>query len=395
MSMLNYVTDYGIITVDVSEIKAQVENEFKAVFGDDLDTSAATPQGRLIEAETAARANMLEVIAYICNQINPNEATGQYLDSLSALTGCVRRQATRSAVMATLTGVAGTVIPANSEATTSEGNVFYLENEATIGENGSVEARFLSQETGAIPCAAGELTGINSIVEGWETITNASSANMGSDIESDEALRARRRNTLYNGRSLSGDVLAAISNIDNIESVFLMVNNGTDPLIKRGVTIAPNTLYTCVLGGNNQEIGNALYMRNSAGCGYTGNTTVSVTDPWSNVSYEVKFERPTIKYIDVKVYLQKDTGTGDVTSAVTSAIMSYQYGKVGNLKQLDIGDTVSPFELSSAITQMVPGVFVKEIQIAFHGDELGTQNLELNINEIARFNETDIKVRYE
>ena len=395
MSMLNYVTDYGIITVDVSEIKTQVENEFKAVFGDDLDTSAATPQGRLIEAETAARANMLEVIAYICNQINPNEATGQYLDSLAALTGCVRRQATRSSVIATLTGVAGTVIPANSEATTTEGNVFYLENEATIGENGSVEARFLSQETGAIPCAAGELTGINSIVQGWETITNESSANMGSDIESDEALRARRRNTLYNGRSLSGDVLAAISNIDNIESVFLMVNNGTDPLIKRGVTIAPNTLYTCVLGGNNQEIANALYMRNSAGCGYTGNTTVSVTDPWSNVSYEVKFERPTVKYIDVKVYLQKDTGTGDVTSAVTSAIMQYQYGKVGNLKQLDIGDTVSPFEISSAITQMVPGVFVREVQIAFHGEELDTQNLELNINEIARFNENDIKVRYE
>ena len=395
MSMLNYVTDYGIITVDVSQIKTDVENEYKAVFGDDLDTSAATPQGRLIEAETAARANMLEVLAYICNQINPNEATGQYLDSLCALTGCVRKQATRSSVIATLTGVAGTIIPANSEATTINGDVFYLENEATIGGEGTVDARFLSQETGPIPCAAGELTSINTDVLGWETIINNTAANLGSDIESDEELRARRRTTLYNGRSLSGDVLAALSNIDNIESVFLMVNNGTDPLIKRGVTIQPNTLYTCVLGGTNQEIANALYMRNSAGCGYTGNTQVTVNDPWSGVDYTVKFERPTIRYIDVKVYLQKDTGTGDITSAVTSAIMQYQYGKAGNLKQLDIGDTVSPFEISSAITQMVSGVFVKEVQIAFHGEQLQTQNLDININEIARFNETDIKVRYE
>ena len=395
MSMLNYVTDYGIITVDVSQIKTDVENEYKTVFGDDLDTSAATPQGRLIEAETAARANMLEVLAYICNQINPNEATGQYLDSLCALTGCIRRQATRSSVIATLTGVVGTVIPANSEATTINNDVFYLENEATIGEEGTVDARFLSRETGAIPCGVGELTSINTDVIGWETINNSTSANLGSEIESDEELRARRRTTLYNGRSLSGDIITALSNIDNIESVFLLVNNGTEPLIKRGVTIAPNTLYTCVLGGTNQEIANALYMRNSAGCGYTGNTTVSVTDPWCYVSYEVKFERPTIKYIDVKVYLQKDTGTGDVTSAVTSAIMSYQYGEVANLKRIDIGDTISPFEISSAITAMVPGVFVKEVQIAFHGEELLTQTLDININEIARFNENDIKVRYE
>lgn len=395
MSLMNYITEYGVITVDVSQIKTDVENEYKEVFGNDLDTSSATPQGRLIEAETAARANMLEALAYICNQINPNEATGIYLDSLCALTGCERHEATRSSVLATLTGVAGTVIPANSEATTNDGTVFYLENEATIGENGTVDARFLSQQTGAIPCAAGELVNISTNITGWETITNPMSANLGSDIESDEELRARRRTTLYNGRSLSGDVLAALSNIDNIESVFLMVNNGVEPLIRRGVTIAPNTLYTCVLGGNNQEIANALYMRNSAGCGYTGNTQVTVTDPWSNVDYEVKFERPTVRYIDVKVYLQKDTGTGDITSAVTTAIMNYQYGKVGNLKQLDIGDTVSPFEIASAITQMVAGVFVKEVQIAFHGEELDTQNLNININEIARFNESDIKVRYE
>ena len=395
MSLMNYITEYGVITVDVSQIKTDVENEYKAVFGNDLDTSSATPQGRLIEAETASRANMLEALAYICNQINPNEATGIYLDSLCALTGCERHEATRSSVLATLTGVAGTVIPANSEATTTDGTVFYLENEATIGENGTVDARFLSQQTGAIPCAAGELVNISTNITGWETITNPMSANLGSDIESDEELRARRRTTLYNGRSLSGDVLAALSNIDNIESVFLMVNNGVEPLIRRGVTIAPNTLYTCVLGGNNQEIANALYMRNSAGCGYTGNTQVTVTDPWSNVDYEVKFERPTVRYIDVKVYLQKDTGTGDITSAVTTAIMNYQYGKVGNLKQLDIGDTVSPFEIASAITQMVAGVFVKEVQIAFHGEELDTQNLNININEIARFNESDIKVRYE
>ena len=395
MSLMDYVTDYGVINADVSAVKAQVEEEYKAVFGDDLDTSAATPQGRLIEAETAGRANILEIIAYICNQINPNEATGQYLDSLCALTGCYRRGATRSSVLATLTGVAETVIPHNSEATTINNDIFYLENDAIIGADGTVTARFLSKELGAIPCGTGELTIIDSAVIGWETITNNTPAVLGDEIETDAELRERRRTTLYNGRSLSGDILSAIYNIENIESVYIVVNNGIQPLTTRGVTIAPNTLYTCVFGGSNQEIATALYMRNSAGCGYTGNTTVPVTDPWSNVTYEVKFERPIVRYVDVKVYLQKDTGSGDVTSAVTSAIMQYQAGKVENLRGLEIGDTVSPFEIASAINIMVPGVFVKEVQIGFHGEGTQTQNLELNINEIARINESDIKVRYQ
>ena len=395
MAMIDYITAYGVINVDVSEIKSEVENEFKAIFGNDLDISPETPQGRLIEAETFFRAQILEALAYLSNQINPNESTGQYLDSLSALTGCYRNGATRSSVMATLTGVAGTIIPANSEATTLNNDVFYLENSVTIGETGSVEGRFLSKEKGAIPCGAGELTTISSAVPGWETVTNASSANLGSEIESDEELRKRRRNTLYNGRSLPGDIISGLSAIENIESVYLLVNNGTKDLETRGVTIAPNTLYTCVLGGDNSEIAKALYMRNSAGCGYAGNTSVVVNDPWSNYNYTVKFNRPTIKYVDVKVYLQKDTGTGDVTNAVINAIMLYQQGKVGNLKKLEIGDNVSPFEISGAITAMVGGVFVKEVQIAFHGEKLQTQNLEINIDEIARIREADIKVRYQ
>ena len=394
MSLMDYVTNFGIIAVDVSEIKEQVENEFKAVFGDDLDTSAATPQGRLIEAETMARASVLEALAYVCNQINPNESTGQYLDSLCALTGCYRRGATRSAVVATITGVAGTVIPANSEATTIHGDVFILENETTIPDTGTIDARFISKETGAIPCAAGELNRIATMVDGWETVTNASRAILGSEVESDESLRLRRKTTLYNGRSLSGDIISALTNVANVESIFVMVNNGLQPLIKGNVTIPPNCLYTCVFGGDNTEIATALYMKNSAGCAYTGNTIVDVTDPWSNIDYEIKFERPTIRYIDVKVQLKQNTGSADVSSSVVAAIMQYQSDHAGQMSGLEIGTSVSPFEISNAINLLVPGVYVNSVEIAFHGEVPQVQILDIGINEIARINETDIRVRF-
>lgn len=395
MSLLNYATKDGLINVDVSELKKQVEEEYKNALGGDLDTTASTPQGRLIEAETAARANMLELLSFICNQINPNEACGQFLDSLAALTGCKRKGATRSAVIATISGQTGTLIPAGTEVSTNGGDIFYLENDTVIGENGTIDARFLSKEFGAVHCNTGELTHADRSINGWETVTNYSPATLGTDVESDSILRVRRGNTLYNGRSLSGDILSSLANVDNIESVYLRVNNGLEDLTIRGVTIKANTLYTCVFGGSDIDIATALYMKNSAGCGYTGNTQVSVIDPWTAVSYDIRFERPVIKYIDVKVYLKKDSGAGDINQAIKSAILDYQVGLIENVDGLNIGVAVSPFEIASAINIKVPGVYVKEVQIAFHGGATQIQNLPININEIARIKEEDIKLRFE
>ena len=91
--LYEFKTDTGVIVPDTADIKAAVEREYKAALGDDLDTSPATPQGRLIAAETDARAAVLRFCALMANQINPDIASGTFLDAVAALSGIERIKA--------------------------------------------------------------------------------------------------------------------------------------------------------------------------------------------------------------------------------------------------------------------------------------------------------------
>ena len=393
--LYTYINSSGVIVPDTEDLQNEVEQEYKDTFGEDLDVTPETPQGRLIELDTRMRSEVLQCAASIANVINPNLSYGMFLDAIASLTGCYRRQATRSEVMATLGGTPGTTIPANSLATTEDySKVFVLSQSIMLDENGTATAKFYSQEYGKIQLAAGELNTIKTGVLGWETITNSGPATVGRGIETDSELKERRINTLFSGRSFIGDIKSWLLKIDGVKSVDIYNNYKLNPVTTKGVTIDPKSVFICVYGGSDQEIGEALYMANSPGCGFTGNTTVTVVDPWCNHSYEVSFHRPTEIEIDVKVYAKVDTGSGDVTGAIKQAILNYQDGLIENIDGLQIGVGVSPFEIASAINIGVPGVFVQQVLIAKHGETLATDFIETTMSEIARISEENITIRY-
>lgn len=130
----NFIVEQGLITTDAGEILSQVSSEYQNTFGQDLvvpDSTniegASTPQGLLIVSETLARIAVADNNAAVANQINPNLAGGIFLDSILALTGLQRTPATPSSVLCTLTGIAGTSIPAGSQAATvADGSLFNL-----------------------------------------------------------------------------------------------------------------------------------------------------------------------------------------------------------------------------------------------------------------------------
>lgn len=391
--LYEYISTQGLVLPDTDNVKAEVQAKFQEALGNDLSLDDSTPQGRLIDAITQMRMEVLRTCAAIANVINPNLSYGSYLDAICALTGCVRKSATRSTVIATLGGTEGTVIPAGSLVETIAGDVFYSENEVTIGETGTVEAVFLSQETGEIPCAEGALTTIQTTVLGWETITNANAAVLGRNEESDTELKIRRLETLYNGRGFIGDVQSRLSNIDNVRSYIVRQNNKNNVVTTNGITFKPHSVYVCVYGGTDQDVAMALYNSVPAGCDYTGSTTVTVTDPYNQQEYEVSFDRPTVIQIDVKVYIKKDTGTGDVTGAVKQAVIDYENGLITNVNGLSVGVNVSPFEIASAINIEVPGIFVNQVQIAKHGENMSIDPIDININEIAQISSDNISIR--
>ena len=88
--LYDYSTKNGIVIPATSDIRTKVENEFKTIFGADIDTTAETPIGRLIEAIAFLFVDICGVNAQNANGINPNSATGAYLDNIAALFGVTR-----------------------------------------------------------------------------------------------------------------------------------------------------------------------------------------------------------------------------------------------------------------------------------------------------------------
>ena len=395
--LYEYNTEQGIIVPDTDEVKTDVENEYLSVFGSDLDLSASTPQGRLIEMETLARQQAVGLCALIANQINIDYATGQFLDGIGAFYGVARLGATKTRVLATVSGVIGTVIPAGSIAETTSGDRFYAENEITIPNGGSTTAYFLSEESGEIPCATNTLTNIVSQIIGWESIDNSAAADIGQNVESDLDYKIRIKNTRYSGNSLIQSIQGALNQVDNVKSSFVYDNGTSAAITYDGISIPAHSILIVVDGGTNDDVARVILNKKSSGSGYTSITgqsvTVNVPDGAYGVNYPVTFNRPQQLAFDITIDVNQNTYTGsDLEQAVKDSIIKWANGEIGGVDGLKIGQNVSPYEIGAAVSEQIPQIYIKSVKICLHGGTPAATELTCTVGQIYTIAESNITV---
>lgn len=361
MADYQYIDATGIIIPDTSTILAGVQAEYQAAFGADLVVTPDTPQGVLITAETLARAEVVNNNAALANQINPNVAGGVFLDAILALTGMQRTPSTPSSITnVALTGVAGTVIPAGTQAKTSVGDVFQSITLVTIDGTGNAVVNFQSVESGPIACSANALTSIVTNILGWETVTNPNAAVLGTNTQSDQSARALRLNTLaFQAVALPEAITSALYNVSGVQSLTFQENIADTTQTINGISMISHSIYACVNGGTDNDVAAAMLENKSSGCGWNGGTTVNVVEPASGQTYAVKFDRPSQVGILVRV-----TTTNGVTGDIQQAVLDYAAGLVDGLTGYVVGGDVSPFEIAGAITREFPQYYLKNVEIS-------------------------------
>lgn len=389
-----YLENAGVVVADTADIKERVQQEYKNALGQNLSLEDSTPQGRLIDAETGARTAVVENNALVVNLFNFNMAYGLALDAMGANFGLFRKGATSSRVIATVTGTAGTVIPANSQVSTANGTIFYAENSITIPESNSITAAFLSLEKGAIPCPAGALTKIIDGTFGWETVTNLSSATLGTERESDASFKQKFYDSgLFTGKSLLGDYQSSINKVANVNSSFVYDNYSDEQIVYDTVTIRSNSLYACIDGGKNEDVAFALLNVKSTGCNYSGNTTVQVTEPISGALYTVRFDRPQEIQIYYQITVDKGTAaSANLEEAIIQTVLDYSNGLVEGFTRFKVGTNISPFETAAAVNSAVSGITVRDLKAGVSADNLSTSEIEIHINQVARVQAANIQV---
>lgn len=390
-SNYTFLDNNGIIVADTADIKETVQNEFLAALGSDLSLEDSTPQGRLIDVETNCRTAVINNNVAIANSINFNLAHGITLDAWGANFDLTREPAKSSSVIATITGVAGTVISEGSTAQTQAGDLFYAENNITIPQSGSITATFLSVEKGPVPCPAGSLTKIIDGTLGWETITNITPATLGQLRQSDASYKQEfYDNGLFSGMSLIEDYDNALMQVENVISARVIENGLSTTKVVDNITLLAHSVYACVDGGNDTDVANALFYRKSAGSNWTGLTgqtvTADVVEPTYGDTYQVILNRP----IQVQIYVTISASAGTSTSTnleddIKTAISNY-------INVHKIGENLSILQLAQAINTALPGIILTSIAIGTSAGSQSASNITIHVNEAAKVTASNITV---
>lgn len=395
MADYQYLDETGVVVPETASIKTDVENEYKAVFGQDLVVTANTPQGVLITAEVLARSNVVANNAALANQINPNVAGGVFLDAIWALTGGQRLAATKTSVLGVnLVGLPGVLIPAGSQASLVDGTLFASVSDVTLDGEGLGSVEFQAVDAGPIAVNVGALSQIVTAVLGWDTVTNPTAGTPGRNVESDLSARLRRKNTLgAQNVALPVAISSGVYGVENVRSLVFRENTASTTEIIDGVSMVGKSIFLCVDGGTDADVAAAILANKSLGAAMNGSTTVNVTDPSSGQSYPVKFTRPTAKPVQARLTVRRGSALGDVTAIVQAAVLAYANGQIDGEPGFVVGGQVSAFELAGAVARQSPGLYVLKSEISLASPTAWTTDeIPVAITEIATITQATILV---
>lgn len=320
----------GLVAPSTADIRAEVAAMFVAAFTKNglppLNTEPETPAGQLIDSLTAIIADKDAEILYLANMFNPLTAEGQWQAALGQIYFLAPTTATNSVATCTCTGLSGTVIGAGSIIQSSADNTQWVALETqTIPSSGTVQVEFQCTTAGEIAASAGSLDKIVTVTPGWDSVTNASAAVVGTLAETQLAFEKRRYNSVaINARGSINALYSALSAIPGVIDLAVLENNTSTAVTKNGVSIPGHSVYITIVGGSTDDIAGAIYRNKDAGCGTSGNTTISYTDDTMALApqYTYNIERPSELKFGVKVTIRHTESTpADIEQLIKDAVV--------------------------------------------------------------------------
>lgn len=328
------VTDKGIIAPSSEEVLQGLWTMFVTAFGSDIAQVLNTPQGQISTSLTASFRDRDDQMIQLMNQIDPQYATGIWQDAIAKLYFLTRQGATRSRAQVTFFGLAGSIIPQGFQLQDQAGNIWSLLTQATILPTGETSAIVECQTIGAISASPNTITIIVQALAGVDRVENPSAAIAGRPEESRDDFEIRRADSVSNNaKNTDSSVRGSVANLPNVIDVWVKSNHTTAP-VTMGVTNYPvpqHSILASVMGGIDYDIAWQILVKAGSGCGFAGNTTVTVTDDDAlsiiTPEYDVLFLRPTSTTVKFKITFFDITQLSfqnqqDIKNAILTALSS-------------------------------------------------------------------------
>lgn len=388
------MTDFGIQPEGfnlktLSDIILEMDDEFKSVYGENTTVAPESPLGQIIGILSISISELWEVGQLSFDSYNPSSSQGAALSNLVQLNGIVRLEASGSTVVLTITGTPATVIPLGSLVSTSDTMLqFSTSIEVVIPGGGSITVAAEAVITGPNEALTNTITNIDTPITGWATVDNLDDATLGSNVETDVELRARRAASISsNAQVVLEAILAAVRAVDGVDSASI-IENDTDGIISGQPA---HSFQVVAVGGAGQDIADAIFATKPTGIQAFGNTSGSVTDS-QGVAHPIDFSRPDEIPIFVAVVIVKATDypiTGD--DDMKQAIVDYANGVLVEGRGFALGDDVIFSRMYTPVNS-IPNHSVTSIDIDTSGPPTGMTDIVIAVDEISVFTIANITV---
>lgn len=373
----------GLEFAYTDEIQAEYEALFKQIFKD-LNTEPSTPAGQLItyltELDTKAITTQQNMLNYFFLG-----GGGKMLDLWAYNQYRIKRKkGLNGSVSIDISGVPFTKIPKGFKVSDGE-NVYILENDTQIGENGKVSAHFIAEIPKETISLANKVTQIVTSIVGVERVTNPAPSVAGILTENDSALylRCQQYGSIYKNSSFAS-ILANVSQVKGVTKIGGYENISDNQVTFLGFVLKPHSFVIVVQGGDDKEIAETIAQCKPPGSAMNGDTEIELLINDKKITYA--FQRPKLVKLKVDVscglYLNSPSIYADL---VKNAVLNY-------INALEIGDFISQPALSQSIVKEASGFDVKDVKVGKKDSGTSYNPIQLNLDELATIDLTDINV---
>jgi len=372
------LTNEGFTALTHNEIRDRIQAKF-LVNNPDFDVSPESPDGQNIEIFSFELAMAWAQLSQVYSSFDVTSAAGSGLENLGHVSGIVYQKANRSYATVNLQGVADTIIPAGSQVSDEDGNIFQTVYDSVVPNT----AQVYSVLAGPTPVTIGTLVNIETPVNGWTGILQDVEGIMGVLPETQQQFRNRRTSVVMSPSLSVGDALTAKIVELGISQVDIVIND-TDAQLLDGtpsgyihITVAESLILDV-------DIARQIMKYKGMGVPTYGSTRVDVVDS-KGVSQVIFFTKAAA--VDIGLALDVTFLSSDVAGAEVSireALITYT-------NDLLAGEDLVWSRLFGIITPYGKAQ-INSLSIGKVGDTLTSSNVPIEEREFARIDTAGITI---
>jgi uncharacterized phage protein gp47/JayE len=269
LSDLVYIDSTGYHYADYPSFLSWLTEQYQSIYGADVYLAADSMDGQFLAILAQSFFDSAALGASVYNSFSPVTAQGVGLSRNVKINGLVRRSPSFSTVTVTIGGSTGTVIT-NGIITDILNQQWLLPAIVTIPDAGTIDVTATAKEVGFVTAEADTITTIFTPTRGWQTVNNVGAATPGDAVESDAELRLRQaESTSLPAQTVFDATLGAVANLAGVTKV-QGYENFTD--ITDGNGLDPHSICVVTVGGDENEIAQAIVDQKTPGTDPVGNT---------------------------------------------------------------------------------------------------------------------------